>query len=420
MSQELRSSGESRVTAGNSVPQGVGGDTQPLLVLPAVAPEDDGIERGKSVDGSESESGEQRMPTNTAIDPTPDQTGGHRGTAGRTFPVSADSPFADGYDIASERDALADLVTAENPDESDPRWSRFRLLREREDELRRIKAKDTPRHTAESIALNPAPRRDPEIGQLIDEAPDTMTLHTKEAYRAFRGRPPQADGRGGYIPGGRRFAAVLKAIWYLSGNDNPYADWLLIMMHDRLSALRSKIENASAEKQRLMDRVKAQGLSFSVLKSSKPKTVELGFRSPYGYATASVIVAFDYHVRMVKTLIRKDRMSDHEGAKAIRALGHELVGLFLAPVKWERFLRAQEMFALCRADFLPTATDEGKKRVKAAAARFGEVPHPILTCAHVPRHTRRWVKLSQSELRAIDQALLAVDNSTDADESPLL
>jgi integrating conjugative element protein (TIGR03761 family) len=258
------------------------------------------------------------------------------------------------------------------------------------------------------------------IGKLVDEKPDTMTLHTKEAFRMFRGRQPDADGRGGHIPGGRRFAAVLKSIWYLSGNDNPYADWLLITMHDRLSALRSKIEGASAEQQRLIDRVKAQGLSFSVLKSNKPKLVELGFRSPYGYATASVIVAFDYHVRMVKTLIRKDRMSDAEGAKAIRALGRELVGLFLAPVQWERFLRAQEMSPLCRADFLPTATDDGRKRVMAGVARLGEVPRPILTGAHAPRHTRRWVKLAQSELRAIDQALLGVDNSTDIDESPLL
>ena len=420
MSQELRCSGASRVTAGNSVPQGVGGDTQPLSVLPAVAPAADGIGRSKSIDGPESQAGEQWMPTNSGAQATTDQTGGHRKTDGLTFPVSADSPFADGYDIASERDALGDLVSAENPDESDPRWSRFILLRAREDELRNTKASDPRRHAGKSVAPNPAARRDPEIGRLVDEEPDTMTLHTKEAYRAFRGRPPQADGRGGYIPGGRRFAAVLKAIWYLSGNDNPYADWLLIMMHDRLSALKLRIENASAEKQRLMDRVKAQGLTFSVLKSSKPKTVELGFRSPYGYATASVIVAYDYHVRMLKTLIRKDRMSDEEGAKAIRALGHELIGLFLAPVKWERFLRAQEMSPLCRADFLPTATDEGKKRVMAAAASFGEVPRPILTGAHAPRHTRRWVKLSQSELRAIDQALLGIENIPDADESPLL
>ena len=39
------------------------------------------------------------------------------------FPTSADSPFEDGYDIAGERDALKDLVEAEEPDEKDPRWA---------------------------------------------------------------------------------------------------------------------------------------------------------------------------------------------------------------------------------------------------------------------------------------------------------
>ena len=53
------------------------------------------------------------------------------------FPVSPDSPFADGYDIASERNALADLMASEHPDPADPRWARFVELREREAELRR-------------------------------------------------------------------------------------------------------------------------------------------------------------------------------------------------------------------------------------------------------------------------------------------
>jgi len=360
------------------------------------------------------------MPKSSATEARADQTSVERGIAGLAFPVSADSPFADGYDIASERDALADLVAVANPNESDPRFSRFVLLRKREDDLRHMKASDKQHLAAESIVPDRVARVGMEMGRLIDEEPDTMTLHTKEAYRVFTGRRPDADGKGAHIAGGKRFAAVLKSIWYLSGNDNPYADWLLITMHDRLSQLGSKIESATAEKQRLIDLVKAQGLSFSVMKSNKPKIVELGFRSPYGYATATVIAAFDYHVRMVKTLIRKDRMSDAEGGKAIREAGRQLRALFLEPVQWERFLLAQEMCALCRTDFMPNATDEGKKRVMAAVARFGAVPRPILTGVHSPRHTQRRVKISQSELQDIAAALLPGDNGSDADESPLL
>ena len=360
------------------------------------------------------------MTTSSAIEEKPDQTGANSGIAPVPFPVSQDSPFSDGYDIASERDALADLIAAENPDESDPRWSRFVLLCEREEQLRQTKADYKLRQGAENIVPDDVARGVMELGQLVDEEPDTMTLHTKEAFRAFTGRQPDAEGKLVHIAGGKRFAAVLKSIWYLSGNDNPYADWLLVMMHERLSELRAKLEGASAEKQKLIDQVKAHGLSFSVMRSRNPKVVELGFRSPYGYATTGVIAVFDYYVRMVKTLIRKDRLSDEEGRIAIRHAGRELRALFLEPIRWERFLLRQEMRALSRADFLPSAEEGGRKRVKAAVGLFGEVPRPIFTGAVVPRHTRRRVRLSQAELRLLEQASLTAEDGSDGDETALL
>src|SRR3990172_419033 len=75
------------------------------------------------------------------------------------FPVSPDSPFVDGYDIASERDALADLVAAENPDQSDPRLARLIELRERESELRQM-ARSEIRHRAPvpAVAAQPVTR----------------------------------------------------------------------------------------------------------------------------------------------------------------------------------------------------------------------------------------------------------------------
>lgn len=338
--------------------------------------------------------------------------------AGSSFPVSADSPFADGYDIASERDALADLVAAANPDESDPRWSRFVLLCEREQQLRR--ANPTRKANGYKSATHQVTPGLIDVGRLVDQAPDTMTLHTKEAFGAFAGRRPDAQGKGVHIGGGKRFAAVLKAIWALSANDNPYADWLLIAMHDRLSEVRSTIEGATVAKQKLIDLARTQGLNFSVMLSRKPKVVELGFRSPYGYATADVIVVFDYHVRLVKTLMHKDRISENVGRQAIREAGRELRALFLEPIRWERFLVRPEMKALCRADFLASADEAGKNRAAAAVALFGEVPPPIFIGERVPRHSRRQAKRSQSNVHSSELASSAGDEPADADESTLL
>jgi len=332
------------------------------------------------------------MATTGASAATPHETPEHSAIADGTVPVSADAPFPDGYDIAAGREA----------------------------QLQKMKPTRKPRQPAQKIVPAPVAPGVAELGRLVDDEPDTMTLHTREAYGVFTGRRPDAQGKSEHIGGGARFAAVLKSIWDLSGNDNPYADWLLITMHGRLTGLRLKIERATSAKQKLIDLVKTQGLSFSVMRSRSPKTVELGFRSPYGYATVALIVVFDYYVRLVKTLIRKDRLSDAQGRAAIREAGRGVRALFLEPIRWERFLLRREMRALCRADFLPSADDAGKKRAAVAVTLFGEVPRTIFTGAQVPRHTRRRARFTPSELQLLEQASLHADNTAHVDETELL
>lgn len=353
--------------------------------------------------------------------PRPDRSAAGGTSAGTTaFPVSPDSPFADGYDIASERDELADLVTSENPDQGDPRWARLVVLRERERQLRETAHIEARHQTPAAPAQIKGASRVAKLGQLADATPDTMTLHTKDAYRLFTGRPADEKAKLTPIAGGRRFAAVLKSIWHLSGNDNPYADWILIRMYDGLHAIRANLGRVVLAREEAIDLLKRKGLALSVMASRSPKTVELGFRSPYGYATADLIVEFDYYVRMVKTLIHKDRMSDEEGRVAIRAVGREIRALFLEPIRWERHLLREELLPLSRSDFLPAADEGARQRVRAAVALFGEVPRKIFTGAEAPRHSRRRVKLSDTELHLLEQASLSAAEVPQQPDTELL
>ena len=96
------------------------------------------------------------------------------------------------------------------------------------------------------------------LGQLADETPDVMTLHTQDAFRMFTGRSADAQSQASAIPGGRRFAAVLKSIWYLSANDNPYADWILIRVYQSLLAIRGQMTQAIAAREAEESRQAAQ------------------------------------------------------------------------------------------------------------------------------------------------------------------
>ena len=258
------------------------------------------------------------------------------------------------------------------------------------------------------------------FGQLADDTPDVMTLHTQDAYRMFTGRPADAAKRAPAIPGGRRFAAVLKSIWHLSANDNPYADWILIRIYQALVGIRTQMEYVIAAREAEFEQLRHRGLNLSVLGSRSPLAVALGFRSPYGYATAELIVRFDYHVRMVKTLVLKDRIGDDDGRAAIREIGRGLRGLFLEPIRWERNLLREEMLPLSRRDYLPGAEDAARQRVRAAIALFGEVPREVFSGQQVPRHSQRRTALTPAELRLLQQVALNVDEGPELPAGQLL
>lgn len=281
--------------------------------------------------------------------------------------------------------------------------------------------------TTNAAPLDPhslAPRRETvklmAIGQLTDAEPDTMTLHTKDAFALFTGRRADAEGTVTSIAGARRFAAVLKSIWHLSANDNPYADWILIRMYDGLAAVRDHLGRVTKASEETIESLKRKGLSLSVMASRSPRSVSLGFRSPYGYATAEAIVEFDYYVRMIKTLVYKDRMSDAEGRAAIREVGRKMRALFLEPIRWERYLLREELTELSRNDFVTGADEPARKRVRAAIALFGEVPRKIFTGAEAPRHTQRRVRLTDAEFRLLKHASLSVSDELEQSDTELL
>lgn len=261
--------------------------------------------------------------------------------------------------------------------------------------------------TGPGLPSDPAAVQRLASGRLVEQTPDVMTLHTREAWQMFSGRSADAANQTPAIVGGRRFAAVLRSIWALSARDNPYADWILIRVTQRLTEIRAQMARTHAAREAELERLRTRGLSLSVLASSWPVTVELGFRSPYGYATAEAIVEFDYHVRLVQTLMLKDRLTDEAGREAIREIGRGLRALFLEPIRWERALMREEMLPLSRADFLPGADEAARLRVQAAVSLFGEVPRAVFTGEEAPRHTQRRVTPTAAELRLLREASLS-------------
>jgi integrating conjugative element protein (TIGR03761 family) len=337
--------------------------------------------------------------------------------------TSPDSLFPDHYDIEAEKAALNDLLVADNPDTTDPRWPRVVELENRIRALSQIRHAYTHRSGAETVVSNREAMDMNNIGTLVDEDQDSMTLHTREAFRLFVGRSRDVDGQYGPIVGGKRVASALRSAWALSANDNPYADWVLVSFMDEMDVIRKELEDSIAGYDGLIGELRARGLNYSILKSRKPVNVDLGFRSPYGYAVAELIVQYDYVVRQIKTLVRKDRITDADGRILLRQRVRGIRAMFELPPRYERYLMREELRQMSRSDWMPEAGIESGKRVAAVVGLFGEVPREVFTGAVRPRHSQRRANLSEQELRLLQDVALSpvvVTGDAEADEDELM
>src|SRR5690606_7817462 len=105
----------------------------------------------------------------------------------------------------------------------------------------------------------------PQAERLVDMEPDLMTLHTREAYWLFSGRPWTSERR--RIIGGQRAAAALNSLRHISVEGNPYADWFLLSFEAQLAALRNNLTAVRDEYQTAIDELKGRGLELRVLGS---------------------------------------------------------------------------------------------------------------------------------------------------------
>ncbi|MGK5032692.1 PFL_4669 family integrating conjugative element protein [Janthinobacterium sp. MDT1-19] len=313
------------------------------------------------------------------------------------FETEEGSPFTDGYSIPKEREALRDLLESDTPDKNDPRFKRLMMYEERLLEFNVMQEEYENRAGAEKIVSTQEAVHLRSLGSLINEDQDTMQLHTKEAFRLFMGRAKDPNGQYAQIVGGKRVAAALKCLWLLSGADNPYADWALLRHEELMQDITRRLEREVNRLQQKLEAQRVRGLQYSILRSAEPKVLLLGFKSPYGYAISDLVVHFDYYIRTVKTLVRKDQLTDDQGRQSIRELTRVIRAAFIETARFERFLMRPELRDLCRADFVPNASGDAARRQSDVTQLLGLIHPDVYNGKLQPRHSRRRLNLAPHE-----------------------
>lgn len=311
------------------------------------------------------------------------------------------SPFSDGYSIRKEEAFLSDYIKS-GASESDVKFDRYVELLDRRERLATMQAERAGRRGADALVSSQDVLAADDLGALVDEGVDQMTIHTIEALRMFQGRSRDASAGTNAIIGGKRVASSLRNLWLLTYNDNPYADWALVRHEQAVSNIQRHLEAKIAECEAELEHQRSRGLAFGVAASSKPATLNLGFRSPYGYDIANLISRYDYFVRLQKTMQRKSLQTDEEMRSALQIVSRSILSLFYGTARFGRWLTRNEIQALNRGDWV-SADPEAAKRLEFAVSVFGPVPSAIYKTELSPAHSRRRYSISDAERQILQQ-----------------
>jgi integrating conjugative element protein (TIGR03761 family) len=324
---------------------------------------------------------------------------------------SKTSVFTDGYDIERERIEVLPVINRVEAGETiaatDPMFDRYMMFLDRSKELQRITAQ------RQRVAEAPSPVTREELnayralGGLVNAADeeDTISIHTKEAFRLFIGRAADPDSKRvnqnpaeRHIISFKKAGAAYRLLWNLSTNNNPWADWALIELSKQRNLLQAELaKSVKAMEDTLEQMKKSRGITYAIAMNPAPQSLPIRFKSPYGYALIESLAEFDFLVRLIRTMVHKARLTTELADSLIRDHMRMFRAHFNEVKRFEKYLGDPDLLLTTRNDFLPTADDVARKRVSKCIEAFGNVPRSVFAMEVIPPFKNHRGDLSDAE-----------------------
>lgn len=206
-----------------------------------------------------------------------------------------------------------------------------------------------------------SPSPPPELGVLRGQA--WLTVQTRQAQRLIQGRKGSADKPA--IVGLVGFADRLRLIWQAARNDDPYADWWLIKIHEALDQARAFVRQAHTEFDEKL--AKSPTIEVAVAESVRPYRIPLQFANPYAYQGAHLVGEYDTLVRTLLTGCHVGMLDRSSSQRTVQLGGRRIRGVFAVPQGY-RFLGIDRE-SIRRQD----------EKARQAQTLMGELPPAALT-----------------------------------------
>ncbi|MEL0585493.1 MAG: TIGR03761 family integrating conjugative element protein [Candidatus Thiodiazotropha sp. (ex. Lucinoma kazani)] len=213
-----------------------------------------------------------------------------------------------------------------------------------------------------------------------------LTIQTHQARQLVRGRDGTADKPP--IIGLVGFADRLRLIWQAARNEDPYADWWLIKVHEAIEATGETLRNWQSDMDDLL--IRPSAMDISIAESQQPFRMPLQFANPYAYQGAHLLSAYDRLVCRVLTAGHIGLLDDATRRGLIQLGARKIRATFLIPQGY-RFLK------LDRASVRETTG-----RSQEARQLMGELPDDVLNGERQAPIAPRKVKFPQGFVSQVE------------------
>jgi integrating conjugative element protein (TIGR03761 family) len=190
-----------------------------------------------------------------------------------------------------------------------------------------------------------------------------LTLQTRQARQLVRGRNGTPEKPA--IVGLAAFADRLRVIWQAARNDDPYADWWLIKVHEAIEDRASLLQRLQRELDKEL--VQMESIEVAVAASERPYRMPLQFANPYAYQAARLVSKYDALVCTALTACHIGQLDSISCNEVIKLGARRIRALFLIPQGY-RFLHIDR-----------ACIQKGSGECGQAAQLMSRVPDDVLS-----------------------------------------
>ena len=117
--------------------------------------------------------------------------------------------------------------------------------------------------------------------------------------------------------------------------DNPYADWMLVQIEDKMEAVSRMIEETGQSFDELMAEMVEEGIEVDLAAAEQHQAEVFSFGSPYPYAALRMVRHLDDVLRLGLTLVHIGALSNRDRKEQVKPLMRGMRQLWSMPFRYK-------------------------------------------------------------------------------------